>query len=593
MTPVERFAREWGKSVHDASYVLLSSAERDAFFLDLTERIAAGLTAERFDPAVGYRVGVDLASTEEIAPEALGRTITELSTRLLSTLDLSGVVSRDRLTALVEALSMGYATALHDYTLDRQEAVRRADIAARSEAELALRRSEERLRHTALHDALTGLPNRVQLTQWLRELRTDPAAPARFGVCLIGLDRFHSVNNSLGYAAGDRLLTAAAERLAQLPDGLPGNLPKWLGAVAGNDGARPEFLSAFHLGGDEFALLIRGTSEPEDAIKPADLALAALRTPFEVDGHELPMSASAGVVERAVSEGDPADALRAAAMALHWAKVDGRDRWRFFDERRNASAVARYRLSAEMPGALARGEFALAYQPMVDLATGAVVGVESLARWDHPELGQLAPGRFIGLAEDSGFILPLGAQLLEMACRQALRWHGEGAEPPYVSVNLAARQLCHPGFAAEVAAVLDRVGLPPYRLQLEITEHAAMTAEGVAIDNVRSLAGMAVRVALDDFGTGYCGLSYLRHLPVHGIKLAGSFVAGLDSDCPTSRIDEAVLAALVHLGHTLRLTVTAEGVESERQRSRLLALGCDVGQGWLLGRPTTAEKLHL
>jgi diguanylate cyclase len=570
MTPVERFARAWSQSVHHASYVLLPGAERDAFFLDLTERIAAALTAERFDPAVGYRVGLDLASTEEIAPEALGRTITELSTHLLSTLDLSGVVSRDRLTALIEALSMGYATALHDHTLDRQEAVRRADIAARSEAELALRRSEERLRHAALHDAHTGLPNRAQLTQWLGELCTDPAAPARFGICLIGLDRFHSVNNSLGYAAGDRLLAAAAERLAQLPDAV-----------------------ACHLGGDEFALLIRGTAGPEDAIKPADRALMALRTPFEVDGHELPMSASAGVVERAVSDGDPADALRAAAMALHWAKVDGRDRWRFFDEGRNANAVARYRLSAEMPGALARGEFGLAYQPMVDLATDRVVGVESLARWDHPELGRLAPDRFIALAEDSGFILPLGMHLLEMACRQAVGWHGGGAEPPFVSVNLAARQLCHPGLAAEVAVVLDRVGLPPHRLQLEITEHAAMTAEGEAVDNVRALAGMAVRVALDDFGTGYCGLSYLRHLPVHAIKLAGSFVAGLDNDGVASRIDEAVLAALIHLGHTLRLTVTAEGIESERQRTRLRALGCDVGQGWLLGRPTTADKLPL
>jgi EAL domain-containing protein (putative c-di-GMP-specific phosphodiesterase class I) len=303
------------------------------------------------------------------------------------------------------------------------------------------------------------------------------------------------------------------------------------------------------------------------------------------------MSASAGVVERAVAEGDPADALRAAAMALQWAKEDGRDRLRFFDEVRNASAVDRYRLSAAMPGALARGEFGLVYQPMVDLATGAVAGVESLARWDHPELGQLTPDRFIALAEDSAFILPLGMHLLELACRQAVRWHGDGAAPPFVSVNLAARQLCHPGLAAEVAVVLDRVGLPPHRLQLEITEHAAMTAEGDAVDNVRALAGMAVQVALDDFGTGYCGLSYLRRLPVHAIKLAATFVAGLDGEGASSRTDEAVLATLIHLGHTLRLTVTAEGIETETQRTRLRALGCDVGQGWLLGRPTTADKL--
>jgi diguanylate cyclase len=562
MTPVERFARAWGQAVHDASYVLMPRAEREAFFLDLTKRLACALTAEPFDTVGGYRVGVDLAATEAIAPEALGRTITMLTTRLLSELDLSGVVSRERSTALVEALSMGYTTTLHDRTLDQQDALRRADITARSEAELALRRSEERLRHAALHDALTGLPNRAQLTQWLVELRTDPPG-TRFGVCFIGLDRFRAVTNSLGYAVGDRLLRAAAERLSELPDGV-----------------------ACQLGGDEFALLLRSTGGAEDAVKVADRALAVLGARFEIDGHELPVAASAGVVERSVGDGDPVDALRAAAMALHWAKVDGGDRWRLFEEERNARDVARYQLSGQMPGALARGEFELAYQPMLDLATGAVAGVEGLARWHHPDLGRLNPSRFVGLAEDSGFIVPLGMHLLEKACRQARHWQQTRETPPVVSVNLAARQLCHPGLAAEVTAVLDRVCLPPHLLQLEVTEHDAMTVQSDAVRNLHALAGIGVRIALDDFGTGYCGLAYLRCLPVHGIKLAGAFIAGLDRPGPAGRTDEAVVTALVHLGHTLELTVTAEGIETAHQLDRLRAIGCDIGQGWLLGRPT-------
>ncbi|GAA4684369.1 hypothetical protein Prum_064790 [Phytohabitans rumicis] len=565
---MERFARAWGQAVHDASYVLLTRAEREAFFLDLSERLAQALTADPFDAVGGYRVGVDLANTAAIAPEGLGRTVTMLTTRLLSTLDLSGVVSRERLAALVEALTMGYTATLHDRTLDQQDSLRRADITARSEAERALRRSEERLRHAALHDALTGLPNRTQLSHWLSELRTDASAPGRFGLCLIGVDRVRAVNNSLGYAAGDRLLRAVAERLSQVPDAV-----------------------ACHLGGDEFALLIRGTTNAEDAAKLADRALVLLRAPFEVDGHELPVAASAGVVERAVGDGDPVDAIRAAAMALHWAKDDGRDRWRVFDDEQNARDVARYRLSAEMPGALARGEFALAYQPMVDLTTGAVVAVEGLARWAHPELGRLLPGRFIGLAEDSGFILPLGMHLLEQACRQAMQWQNVRPAAPVVSVNLAARQLCYPGLAAEVAAVLDRVGLPSHRLQLEITENDVMTAEGDAVRNLHALAGLGVRVVLDDFGTGYCGLAYLRSLPVHGIKVARPFVAGLDHHGATGRTDEAILTSLVHLGHTLDLSVTAEGIETSHQLDRLRAIGCDVGQGWLLGRPAPAGHL--
>lgn len=586
MTAVRRFAAAWGRAVHEASYVLMTAAEREAFFLGLTERLTAALTAEPFDAYGGYQVGADLAAADAIAPEALGRTVTTLNTRLLVDLDLSGVVSRARLTTLVEALCMGYTATLQDRTLDKQDSLRRADIAARAEAEQALRRSEERLRHAALHDALTKLPNRALFTQWLVALRSDPAAPARFGVCVIGLDRFTAVNNSLGYTVGDRLLVAAAERLTALCRD---------GELAG--GERPTGLDAehrpavAHLGGDEFALLIRDTGGPDDAIKPADRALAALRRPFEIDGHELPVTASAGVVERVLAGRDPVDALRAAAMALGWAKSDGRDRWQLFEEVRNTREVARYKLSAEMPGALARGEFELVYQPLVSLADGAVAAVEGLARWRHPELGVLPPARFIHLAEDSGFIVPLGQHLLERACRLAAGWRRTRPGPPVISMNLAARQLCHSGLVADVATVLDRTGLPARLLQLEITENDAMTAEADAVNNLHALAGLGVRIVLDDFGTGYCSLAYLRRLPVHGIKLAGAFVSGLGRTGLAGHTDEAVLTALVHLGHTLRLSVTAEGVETAVQLDRLRAMGCDLAQGWLLGYPMPPEDI--
>ncbi|MEH1125870.1 putative bifunctional diguanylate cyclase/phosphodiesterase [Micromonospora sp. CPCC 206061] len=640
MTAARRFALAWGQAVHEASYVLMTRAEREAFFLDLTERLAAALTADPFDAYGGYQVGTDLAEADAIAPEALGRTVTLLSTRLLADLELHGLISRDRLTALVEALCMGYTAALQDRTLDKQDSLRRADIAARTEAEQALRRSEERLRHAALHDALTGLPNRALVTHWLAALRTAPDPPERFGVCVIGIDRFTAVNNSLGYAVGDRLLVAVAERLSLFCDeaahcdsglaqsrgaegsdsglaqsrgaeGSDSGLAQSRGAEGSDSGLaqsrgaegdafprrfaprsrRRRASSLAHLGGDQFALLIRDTEGPEDAVKPADRALAALRAPFHIDGHELPMTASAGVVERAVDAADPVDALRAAAMSLYWAKAEGRDRFELFDEIRSAREVARYKLSAEMPGALARGEFSLAYQPLMSLADGSVAGVEGLARWHHPELGELPPARFIHLAEDSGFIVPLGIHLLERACRQAVRWRTARPEPPVVSVNLAARQLCHPSLAADVATVLDRTGLPAELLQLEITESDVMTAEADAVANLHALAGLGVRIALDDFGTGYCSLAYLRRLPVHGIKLAGAFSASLGRPGLAGRTDEAVLTTLVHLGHTLDLTVTAEGIETAAQLERLRAIGCDLGQGWLLGRPTTADRV--
>jgi EAL domain-containing protein (putative c-di-GMP-specific phosphodiesterase class I) len=231
------------------------------------------------------------------------------------------------------------------------------------------------------------------------------------------------------------------------------------------------------------------------------------------------------------------------------------------------------------------------YQPIVDLAGGTLYGVEALARWAHPVLGTLSPDQFIDLAEDRGLIVQLGLRLLEQACRQAARWCGLTPQAPLVSVNLAVRQVRHPGLVADIVAVLDRTALPPGRLQLEITESTVMDNDDETLATLHGLADLGVRLAIDDFGTGYSNLAYLRGLPVQGLKLAGPFVQGLRTTPATDPTDEAILTTLVSLGHTLGLVVTAEGVETRTQAERLRAVGCDAGQGWHFGRPVSAAYI--
>jgi diguanylate cyclase (GGDEF)-like protein len=564
------FTRAWARILAGTCYVPMTRAERDEFLGSQAARLASALTAEPFSTTVGYDVGTELVRADFAAPEALGGTVKVLDERFLTDLGLTDDCARSRLAALLGALATGYSWALRDRTLDEQEAVRHAAMVARDQAEQAVRASETRFRRAALHDPLTGLPNRARFTERLTEICTTPPLGARIGVCFVDLDAFKAVNDSLGHRVGDMLLVAAAARLARL------------GGDCGHLVAR--------FGGDEFVILIEGTTCLEDAVKVADRVLAALGEPFRVDDHDLPITASIGIVERAVFGTDPTDIMRAADMTLHWAKADGKARWRAFDPQRNTREVARYTLAAAMPAALDRGEFRLLYQPIVDLARGTVDGVEALVRWEHPLRGTLTPDQFIDLAEDRGLIVPLGIRLLEQACRQAAAWREQTPDAPYVSVNLAVRQVRHPGLVADVIAVLDRTGLPPDRLQLEITESAVIDNDDETMATLHELAGLGVRLAIDDFGTGYSNLAYLRDLPIRGLKLAGPFVRGLRTDAadPT---DEAILATLVSLGHTLGLVVTAEEVETPVQAERLRAVGCDAAQGWHFGRPEPADRI--
>ncbi len=566
------FAREWARAVGDTSYVPMTRAEVEARLLGLAERIAALVRAEPFRPSEGYRIGAELVSAHLSAPDTLGRTVEVISERLLPATDMAGAEARRRLAAVLGNLAAGHSRALRDRTLDEQEAIRRAALIAREQAEAALRASEARFRHQATHDPLTGLPNRVLFTDRLAEVFRPPIpAGTRVGLCFLDLDGFKAVNDTLGHQVGDRLLVELAHRLGDRI------------GEAGHLVAR--------MGGDEFLILVERSTGTEDAIKIADWALTTIGEPVLVEGHELIVSASIGIVEGPVAHTDPTELMRSADITLNWAKEAGRGRWALFDRERDNRDVARYVLSAAMPTALERGEFFLEYQPLVGLADGRVRGVEALLRWRHPTLGVLSPDTFVALAEETGLIVRLGARVMEQACREARRWGELLAEPPYVSVNLAVRQVRDPALVDLVTEILGRTGLPAGRLQLEITESAVMGTEDMAVGALRRLADLGVRLAIDDFGTGYSNLAYLRSLPVDELKIAGSFVEGLRIAGGERSVDERILASLVDLAHTLGLTVTAEGVETPLQADRLRAIGCDAGQGWHLGRPGPPDTL--
>ncbi|MBD0707886.1 histidine kinase [Streptomyces sp. CBMA291] len=477
-----------------------------------------------------------------------------------------------------------------------------ADISERREL-------QARLRHLQMHDPVTRLPNRALFFERLSAALEDPTPGAtgteedrtppvsspyesyesydsfgygrtgRIGLCYLDIDGFKAVNDTLGHRVGDRLLTAVAARLTECAD---------------SDGyTRSGGHLVARLGGDEFAILVEDSTGTEQLADLARSVLDALQRPFDLGGHRLSVSASIGVVERS-GQGTTATALmQAADTTLYWAKADGKSRWTLFDPERNAHRMTRQALSSTLRPAVERGEFALEYQPLVDLTDGAVSGVEALVRWNHPRFGALAPNRFISIAEEDGSIVELGRWVLATACRQARQWQKEHPRerPLFVSVNVAVRQVWDSDLVADVAGILSETGLAPHLLQLELTESAVMGSAGRPLQALQSLSDMGVRIAIDDFGTGYSNLAYLSRLPVSVLKLDGSFVRGFQDEERANPADELIVEALVQLAHRLGLTVTAECVETAGQANRLRRIGCDTGQGWLYSRAVTPERI--
>jgi diguanylate cyclase (GGDEF)-like protein len=528
-------------------------------------QLVTALVAEPFDDTQGYRIGYDLVSARISSPRALGETITLLGQQLLPALGAEHTPASVRLTTLLGQLAMGFTEAMRNVVRAGAEDINRAERAAWRDRQKML---DRKLQQALLFEQLTGLPNRARLMTRLEEILIEAPDGARIGVCLINLDRFKMVNDCLGRDAGDQLLKSTAMRLQRMVD-------------------RYGYFLA-HLGGDEFVVVVEGVTEFDDLAKVADVALQTLHEPFSLSGgHSLPMSASAGVVERLAAGVDPVELLRTADITLGWAKADRRGQWIAFDPARYENELGQHRLGAAMPAALKRGEFSLVYQPLIHLADQRVVGVEALARW--PGQATVGPAQFIPLAEQIGLIGPLGLYLLEQACAQAAAWYRRSHTEFIVSVNLADAQLRSPGFAAAVATILDRVGLPANNLQLEITGRALADTED-HLETLHALADQSIQLAVDNFGVGGACLTRIAGLPLHALKLAPEFLSDFDAASPR-RTNAAILPNVIKLGHDLELTVTAKGIETAAQAEIVAAYGCDLGQGTHLGVPVTVRHI--
>ncbi|MGI5239420.1 putative bifunctional diguanylate cyclase/phosphodiesterase [Dactylosporangium sp. CA-139066] len=568
---VDEFTRAWSRVVTDHIVLRHSRGEVYTLLGRFVRRVADALRAEPFAAEPGQRIGADLVAAGIATPELIGRTATLFGRRFLDDVPLAHPDARTRLDEVLGAMLTGWTAALIEHTVAAQENLRRAELTDRQSIERALARSERRASLAMLRHRLTDLPNRNAMLQRLTDAVAGHPPHARLGLCLINLDRFKTVNDSLGYHIGDQVLRTVAHRLDRLA------------VTYGHFAA--------HLGADTFALLIEDTAGPEEVTKFAASALEAIAHTFPINnGHNLPIGASIGVAEQAVADADAAALLGAAERALAWAKAERRGRWMVFDPVRAGVEAARHALSAEIPDALTRDEFVVYYQPLIDLAGGRLAGAEALVRWRHPVRGLLGPGQFIDLAEHTGLIVPLGEHVLRHACAQAAEWRALDPEHPlYVSVNIAAAQLARPGLAATVSAVLDETGLPPGLLQIEVTENVLL--DPPSLGTLDELARLGVRIALDDFGTGNCRLGELSHLPVHTVKIAACFIGFLRDPEPEHHADRIVLDAMIKLGRDLDLAVTAEGIETAAQARRLLDMGCDTGQGYHLGRPQPAERI--
>ncbi|MFH9084897.1 putative bifunctional diguanylate cyclase/phosphodiesterase [Streptomyces sp. NPDC017673] len=432
-----------------------------------------------------------------------------------------------------------------------------------------------RLRYEATHDALTGLPNRSLFFERL-EKALSAGEGQRFGLCYLDLDGFKTVNDSLGHAAGDRLLVEVADRLQSCATA-PGEM------VA-------------RLGGDEFVALTTGPGTERKVDELAERIMNALVTPISIDGRDLMVRGSLGIVEGPAGERTAAEVLRSADITMYRAKSAGGNRSELADPEADARAITRHGLTTALPTALERGEFFIEYQPLVHLGDGSVRGAEALVRWLHPQHGVLGPDRFIPLAEHTGLIVPLGRWVLEESIRQARAWrelHGEqkAAGPLRINVNLSPCQLSHPGLVQDTVDILERSGVTPDALCLEVTESALIGADDDLLKPLRRLAEMGVDIALDDFGTGYSNLANLRRLPVSVLKLDRSFTQGMQQ-FPADPVDLKIVEGIVSLAHSLDLAVTVEGVETGAQAEQLRILGCDTAQGWYYARPGPPERLH-
>ena len=457
-----------------------------------------------------------------------------------------------------------------------EEVTQLAEHAAATAPALAIRRrvgmeerGVQRTRREGLHDTLTGLPNRVLFMERLAQaVARNRRESAPFGVILLDLDHFRTINESLGHAAGDTLLIAVAQRLLDC-------------SRAGDTVAR--------LGADEFALLIHHVTHAADAARVAERIQAGLAAPIDVQGYEVFTSASFGIALETGGAGEPEHLLRSADLALGGAKRGGRARFSVFDRVMHAEALARLQLETELRRAADRHSFILHYQPIISLTSGQLAAIEALVRWDHEERGLIAPGEFIAAAEATGVIIQVGEWVLTEACRQLRSWHESFPESKSVSiaVNVSVRQVLRPDFVDMVGRTIRECGIAPQCLTLELTESVVVERPDLILSALAALRRTGVRVHLDDFGTGYSSLAVLDRLPLDGVKIDRAFVQMLGREGRATQF----VRAMVTLAQSLRLDTVAEGVSTDAQLRELRALACNYAQGHLIAPAGDASMI--
>jgi len=436
------------------------------------------------------------------------------------------------------------------------------------------RQAEQRIRQLAYYDEVTELPNRTWFKEHLsRVLKAGEGQTA--AVMFLDLDNFKRVNDTLGHSIGDLLLKEVSKRM--LVNVRATDEVVHAGTVQSEALAR--------LGGDEFTLVLTALNTPSDAAIVASRLLQALSQPIMIGPHEITISASIGIATYPDDGTDVESLIKSADMAMYFAKHDGRNRYQFYTQAMQETALKRLTIEQNLRGAIERGELFLHYQPQIDVRTREVISVEALARWNSAELGNVSPAEFIPIAEETGLILSIGEWVMRTAAAQCKAWQDEGIDLPRIAVNVSVHQFAQEGFVARVAEILQETGLEPAALELEITESLLMKHGESALGILHALKSLGVQLAIDDFGTGYSSLSYLKQFPINHLKIDRSFICSVASD----EQDSAIASAIITMGHNMRMRVSAEGVETASQMSFLSEQHCDEAQGFLMSRPLSAD----
>jgi diguanylate cyclase (GGDEF)-like protein len=540
----------------DAEFLRQSLIRHNARSMDITR-------AERISDAVGALRGerFDVVLLDLHLPDASGAECVEKvqnADSLVPIVVLSGQGDEDY---AVEILNRGVQDYLVKWEGDGRIILRAIRYA------IERKRAEVKLNYLARFDSLTGVPNRQYLRDQLERATTRALrARRKMALLLLDLDRFKMVNDTLGHELGDELLCAVVQRLR--------------GSIRQGD------LLA-RLGGDEFAVLLEDVDGPLDIEAVARAVIGRFEEPFQLGSRQVSVTASIGITVCPVDNADPVALLNNADIAMYQAKEQGRNNFKFFTPSMHEEILSYHRLETDLKAALAEQQFQLSYQPQFGLTDHRIHAVEALLRWNHPTRGLVWPDEFVSVAEESGYIIPVGLWVIEQVCRQLKQWENAGVPVPRVAINVAAVHFRQPGFHGEVRSVLDRHGIDPDLLELELTERSLMEDTESTQNCLHALKDIGVRLAIDDFGTGYSCLSYLRRFPLDVLKIDRSFVLDLD----TSGDAQAICGAILSIAHRLSLDAVAEGIESEQQLAFLTKHGCQFGQGYYFSRPVDPMEI--